>query len=511
MTIATGLKLNILISAAIVVIMSTVFAITFMIQKKAIHQVDFADKLSRGVYELNELSGYYIIHAEERPKVQWEIRHRSLSALLRSGSPKESQKVFFLKMERDIDEIEVLFHELVMLYEKDVPDSEKNSIDGPMLKAKREQLADLLSLRLRGISRIARIITVENTTAIEYINKETAALFSSFAVMVLMLAIWFSTRIRKSIAGPIEKLSEGTGIIRAGNLDHRIDIVEDNELGRLSDSFNQMTEYLKTTTVSRNDLIQEIARRKEAEEEIHRFNTELEVLVSERTSKLESANRELESFSYSVSHDLRTPLRAIEGFSRILEEEYRDLIDDEGKRIISIIGDNTRRMSRLIDDLLAFARVGRYEMSPTPLDMESMVKSLFNEIVPDKEAQRITFIVHSLAKSHADASLVRQVWANLLSNAVKFSSREDHPRIEVGSETREGETLYYIKDNGIGFDMAYVNKLFGVFQRLHTVDEFEGTGVGLAIAQRIINRHGGRIWAESSPGKGATFSFTLPV
>lgn len=257
--------------------------------------------------------------------------------------------------------------------------------------------------------------------------------------------------------------------------------------------------------------VQDITEKKQAEEEIRRFNTELEQLVSERTVRLEIANRELESFSYSVSHDLRAPLRAIEGFTRILTEEYGGSLDEEGMRIASVIVDNTKNMSRLIDDLLAFSRVGRYELRCAPVDMGSMVRSVFSEIVSPEDAQRITFVVHPMPDVHADASLIRQVWANLISNAVKFTSKKENPVIEVGGGMGNNDSaVYNIKDNGVGFDMAHAGKLFGVFQRLHSTKEFPGTGIGLALIQRIVLRHGGRVWAEGTPEHGASFYFSLP-
>ena len=242
------------------------------------------------------------------------------------------------------------------------------------------------------------------------------------------------------------------------------------------------------------------------------LNADLERRVRERTVQLEASNKELEAFSYSVSHDLRAPLRAIEGFSAMVVERCGSQVDAEAQRLLGVVRTNARRMARLIDDLLAFSRTGRSEMRYAPLNMEEMARAAFGEVAADPEVRaKIDFEVGDLPEVEGDAALLRQVWVNLLSNAVKFSSRKERPVIEVEG-IMEGDTaVYRVRDNGAGFDMAYAGKLFGVFQRLHGMNEFEGTGVGLALVHRIVSRHGGRVWAEGDVGQGATFSFELPA
>ncbi|MHB1686015.1 MAG: sensor histidine kinase [Ignavibacteriaceae bacterium] len=249
---------------------------------------------------------------------------------------------------------------------------------------------------------------------------------------------------------------------------------------------------------------------KAEEDEIKRLNEELEHRVVERTSQLLASNKELEAFSYSVSHDLRAPLRAIGGFSRIVLEEYANKLDDNGKRLLNVIRDNSQKMGHLIDDLLSFSRTGRKDVVPSIIDMNSLFTSIYNELKMQSPGRNIQFDIDQLPESVGDLSLLKQVAINLLSNAIKFSRKRHNTVIEVGFLPGKNENIYYVRDNGVGFDMKYKDKLFGVFQRLHTEDEFEGTGVGLAIVQRIIHKHNGRVWAESTLNEGATFYFSLP-
>jgi PAS domain S-box-containing protein len=259
-------------------------------------------------------------------------------------------------------------------------------------------------------------------------------------------------------------------------------------------------------------LIDNITETKRQEHRIKKLNEELEARVIKRTRQLKKTNEELEAFSYSVSHDLRAPLRAIIGFTAILEEDYCNKLDDEAKRITSIIKSNTLKMGHLIDDLLTFSRMGRQDIVKTNINTCEMVNEIINQ--PDVtqyiNGKKIKWNIHSLPNINGDSITMRQVWINLISNAVKYSGKTSLPEIEIGSFIKEGKTIFFIKDNGVGFDEKYKSKLFRVFQRLHSADEFEGTGIGLAIVEKIISKHDGNVWAEAAAGKGATFYFNLP-
>jgi PAS domain S-box-containing protein len=249
----------------------------------------------------------------------------------------------------------------------------------------------------------------------------------------------------------------------------------------------------------------DITERKRAEQAILELNAALEA----KAAQLSAINRELESFSYTVSHDLRAPLRAIDGFALMIEEDYGARLDAEGRRFLSVIRDNSKRMGELIDDLLAFSRLGRLPVLSHEVNVESLVREVVEEAVRGQEPAP-SIEIGGLPPTHGDRVLLRQVWTNLISNAIKYSSKSARPRIKVSGQQSALENLYSVRDNGVGFDMDYADKLFGVFQRLHRAGEFSGTGVGLAIVHRIVSRHGGRVWAEGKVDEGAVFSFALP-
>jgi PAS domain S-box-containing protein len=254
----------------------------------------------------------------------------------------------------------------------------------------------------------------------------------------------------------------------------------------------------------------DITARKRAEKELEQYRMHLEDLVEERTSELTAANQELESFSYSVSHDLRAPLRHVSGFVKLLQNHVQNQLDEKARHYMAVIAGSTKRMSALIDDLLNFSRLGRSEMTKKNVNLNDLVKVVLKEIQEPLNGRNIKWEIDELPDVVGDESLLKLAFINLGSNAVKFTSTRPEANIRIGCTDYGDEYIFSIADNGVGFDQKYADKLFGVFQRLHTQDEFEGTGIGLANVQRIINRHGGRVWAEGIIGQGAIFYFTLP-
>jgi len=256
-------------------------------------------------------------------------------------------------------------------------------------------------------------------------------------------------------------------------------------------------------------LKQEIDIRKQAEKALQKAHDELEIRVKERTAELQIVNKELETFSYSVSHDLRAPLRAIDGFSKIVQEDYSKILDEQGLHYLQRIRTATQNMDQLIDDLLDLSHIGRQPMKKKLINLETIIKKTYQDLRPEWKDRKVNFTVHQCPSVSADPNLMKMVFMNLLSNALKFTRKKATTEIEVGCKKKNNQTIFFVKDNGVGFDMKYVDKLFVPFQRLHRTEEYEGTGIGLATVQRIIHRHGGQIWAESQPGFKTTFYFTL--
>jgi light-regulated signal transduction histidine kinase (bacteriophytochrome) len=288
---------------------------------------------------------------------------------------------------------------------------------------------------------------------------------------------------------------------------------------RIHLQLRELTEHLEQKVAERTEALhganaqlkRELAERKKAEEALRRLNLELDRRVLDRTAQLEASNKELEAFTYSVSHDLRAPLRHIQGFLELLEKRPETAQDEQSRHYIDIIFKSAKKMNQLIDDLLSFSRMGRQEMAFQQVDLRALVRDVIRDLEPDTAGRAIEWCIGDLPAVKGDKSMLRIVLANLAANAVKFTRTRQQARIEIGSlSSQNADTVIYVRDNGVGFDMTYADKLFGVFQRLHLADEFEGTGIGLANVRRIVARHGGRTWAEGDPDRGAAFFFSLP-
>ena len=326
------------------------------------------------------------------------------------------------------------------------------------------------------------LVEYSKTTALMAANSFLEWIFIIGGI-IMALAIFITWLVSRNIIQPLNQLTGAASAIALGNYSSPVNVDRSDELGILARAFKGMAEQVQLT------------------------HTQLENKVQQRTAQLEKVNEELEAFSYSVSHDLRAPLRSIAGFTTILEEEYINKLDPEAKRLINIIKNNSLKMGNLIDDLLAFSRLGRNELLKISVNTHEMVEDIINTL---NNKSNISWKIQRLPNLWGDENTMRQVWINLLSNAIKYSGNNEQPRIEVGAFEKDGHSIFFVRDNGVGFNPKYAANLFKVFQRLHSAVHFEGTGIGLAIVEKIISRHGGAVWAEAEENKGACFYFSIP-
>jgi signal transduction histidine kinase/protein-S-isoprenylcysteine O-methyltransferase Ste14 len=352
---------------------------------------------------------------------------------------------------------------------------------------------------------------VEAKPNLEKFEELSPPLDNFILVLTVLVSLLLAT-LTKLFLKSIERTS-------ALETENRARLEAESELSALNEQLEKkVTERTKSLQESRQKAISTMEeavkareRAENAEGEVTRMNANLEWRVKQRTSELEAVNTELESFTYSVSHDLRAPLRHISGFISLLEKHSGEMLDEKGKRYISVVRDSAVKMGELIDELLAFSRTGRSEVKLDKIDMNALIANVIEELQKESEPDKISWKLETLPTVLADRTMMRQVIFNLLSNAVKYSSTRNPSRIAIGSTTsEEGEKIFFVKDNGVGFNDKYSEKVFGIFQRLHRSDEFEGNGVGLAIVHRVVLKHGGRAWAEGTINEGATFYFSLP-
>lgn len=342
--------------------------------------------------------------------------------------------------------------------------------------------------------------TLEGVRAAE--NAATLVRVTLIALgLLLAFSLWNAYRALHATLGcSVDELQGRIARLGRGDFSSSIPVPQSME--------NSVLAWLSETQIN---LARIDAERKQAEASLSQLNTELERRVAQRTAELETAIYDLENFNYSVSHDLRVPLRAIDGFSKILLDEYSDKFDEEGRRLLNVVRDSTKKIAQYLDGMLAFSRIGRMAMTPAEISMDELVHAVVAELQPSVVEGALQLEIGHLPPARGDSAMLHRVFVNLLSNAIKFSRSRAPAKIKVGGYVEGNEAVYYVKDNGAGFDMQFAGKLFGVFQRLHGVTEFEGTGIGLAIVKRIVTRHGGRVWAEGKVNEGATIYFALPI
>lgn len=411
------------------------------------------------------------------------------TAALAFDSPGNANEILnALKAEKHIQIASVYNSDSVLFaaYPSTVDSSKLPSKPGQIgFKFRKNSLAGFLPIQ-EGKNQLGVLFVLSDINAIYERMILYSIISAIFVFMALTIAYFLAQRLYGGITKPIFELTEAAKeLAEAKDYTIRVKKYNDDELGVLTDAFNLMLM------------------------EIESFNSQLENKVTERTKELEIANNEMESFSYSISHDLRAPLRTVSGYMQMLNEDYVEQLDEEAKRIMNKVLVGAKKMGLLIDDILEFSRLGRKELNKWSFSMDELVKEVWDEQIKLFPNRKIDLDYQKLPDAFGDRAMLRQVWVNLISNALKYTKYRDKTVIVINGTVKNDQTIFSIKDNGAGFNMAYYEKVFGVFQRLHAEREFEGTGAGLAIVQRIVKKHGGEIWAEAEPDKGATFYFWI--
>lgn len=506
-----------LVSTGLLVALVAFFALAARSNLAANTELDMIHELHILVFERQIMLDEFFLHREPRAEAQVLEKTAMLSTRLAEASARMRSRADRAEIERMVEvsnqALEILQHLISGLGDEKI--GKLGASGAPVApgampsEIEKRMMSQLLikSYRLNGQT----VILEEQKLARLEVNRQltNSALIAAFAV-VLVFMIANSITVTGYVSRGIRQLLEGAKEIGKGNFRHRLRLEGKNELSEVGSEVNRMAEALEKSFTSIGNLEFEAKLRTKAEDEIRKLNLSLEERVAQRTAELADANKELEAFAYSISHDLKAPLRSIEGFSRIVVEDYGKILDEEGRRLLSIIMDSAIRLETLISDILTLSRVGRTTLEPSMIDMRAMALAAYEETTDEAQRAAISLDIGPLHDAWGDPVLMRQVWTNLLSNAVKFTGKSGRREIGVVSEEGEREIIYTVSDSGAGFNMAYSDKLFQIFQRLHSVSEFDGTGVGLATIKRIVDRHGGQVGATGKVGIGASFWFTLP-
>ena len=625
MNIPARLKVNASLFAAVVLIISLLFAVVLHMQRAAFERSLVAEGLLRGAYELNALSNRYLRYPGERPKEQWQLVYDQLAQDLGSRTlARSGNGVILNRMRRNLAHMKVLFQYLVEANEKRSAEDVAPA-GSSVFERYRVQLADLIIKRSRNVSLDAERLTAIGNAEVVKIGQRISTFNPLVAALLTALTLWMSLQIGRSIAGPVGSLRAGVEKVGSGDLDYRIGITTKDEIGELSAAFDQMTERLKATTVSRNDLLKEIAERSRAEEALKQSERYLNAIienapaciklvgadgtllkmnaaglsiigadsaqqvqgksiyplvtprdrkafmdltagvfegrpgtlefeavgidgkhlwlsthavplhdnagnvtallgitvdVSERRradeererllADLARSNRELEQFAYVASHDLQEPLRMVASYADLLQTRYKGKLDDKADRYINFTVDGAVRMQKLIEGLLEYSRITRRGAEFVSVSANAVIDEAVSNLAAAIRESRAVVTKDDLPEVRGDEIQLTQLFQNLIGNAIKFRSPGTAPGVHISAK-REGDTcVFAVRDNGIGIDREYADRIFLIFQRLHTREEYPGTGIGLALCKRIVERHHGRIWVESSPGQGSTFFFTIP-
>ena len=472
MRIATRLALSSYISLGVLSLFIPVLIWLFTLYGLSIRQNLLADQIVAAIFERTVLRDQYLIYGAERIKQQWLNKTAVLESLLDLANERfkeKGERDALIRIRNSFNATRGTFLQIVKLKEESKSGAGNDELEQRLI-SQNILLASAL------YSEAAQLDELTGKVANSNYNK-TVLLSSIFVAVLVLTTVLNSMLVNRLLRRRLASIQAGIAIIAEGDLEHRIPCRGDDELAELSLMLNTMTDKVRMYM-----------------------------------NRLEAANNELEAFSYSISHDLRAPLRHVNGFIELLREEDTSSLNETSRRYLQVIADAAKKMGTLIDDLLSFSRMGRTEMMQTSVSMWKLVADARNELQNEMEGKTIIWETDNLAEVYGDPAMLRQVLVNLMGNALKYSRDRNPIRITIScrQSITSDETICSVADNGVGFDMRYLDKLFGLFQRLHTVEEFEGTGVGLANVRRIIQRHGGRTWAEGAVNEGATFYFSLP-
>jgi signal transduction histidine kinase len=502
MQVRQRLRLNVALSIAALAALVLVLAFAVYRVSRAVAATDMTGAIITDAFERLTLRNDYVQSGTERARVQWFSKHERIGRQLAAAAeifrhPADQQIIG--DMMADQESIGRIFSAIVNNRAK-ANDPARMS---QLLHENEERLITQLNTTIYKVVSQARQLHESSREDLLSALRLTAGGIAFVLILVMAAAIITSWTMGRSITEGIQRLRNGAAIIGGGDLDHRIVVKGEDELAELSRAFNAMALRLRG---SYHDLENEIGERKKIEEAIRELNYDL----TAKNIQLETANREMESFIYSVSHDLRQPLRAIASFSQMVQKRLQGGLGEKDKHHLARVIDNAARMNNLIDDMLKLSRVSRQEIKPKQVDMTSIAETVVSAIRETPPARCADITIGAGLIAVADQGLMTAVLENLIGNAWKFTAKTEKACIAFGAVKRDKQTVFFVKDNGVGFDPEHAKDMFRPFHRLHSESEFDGTGIGLSIVERIIARHGGEVWAEGCIGKGATVFFTLP-
>ena len=507
MTLRRRARLLALVSVLVALALLGLFLLTYQARIHTERALILTESLAFETTQLRTSLFDYLLHPQSQPRAPVEAQFETLRGLLtrEAGAIADAARVdaqaryAWESVRRLADALQALFAEV------------GGAASDPRLTERDRRTTDLLLVDSHALILLVRQLRHQaNVALLAATSRQNLTLSLLLAGMSAVGLALFLT-LQRTVLDPVHQLHEAAVRVTRGEVDRRLRSHRRDELGELANAFDRMLDQLQETTVSRDRLEAEIEERTRAEAEIQRLNVVLEERVSLRTAELQAANRELESFAYAVSHDLRAPLRALNGFSQALLEDYGERLDGEARIDLEQIGIASRRMGALIDGILTLSRSTRGGLRSEPVDLTALAQRLLVERAAAEPHRQVAWEVEPGLCVQGDPTMLEVVLVNLIDNAWKYTGKTEAATIRVSAAERAGRRWVCVSDNGAGFDMAYAERLFNAFQRLHRQDEFPGLGIGLATVQRIIHRHGGAIDAEGAPGRGAVVCFTLPA